>query len=189
MYYNIVLPNYSGGVSFSGTRFSARERKKLANHNVHVGPAFPNDMIALMWFVRRSCITEVFGSASPPTLSFGFHVSIFILEGFNLNKDGLLVHCGNFTSAMWLYFWHGIIFYVCLHYSDLGLWLPVQTPGKCGWEKWMSSSEHPAATGKLLGWYWAVLCMDVRLEKEQELNLLETTTSAPCLYYFSIKNL
>lgn len=56
----------------------------MANHAVHAEAAELNDMIGPVWFVSWFCGTEKFGCASPSAFFGGFHVSIFILEHFNL---------------------------------------------------------------------------------------------------------
>lgn len=95
---------------FQEHAFQQKRKKKKVIDPAHAEVAWLDDMIALVWFVSRFCVTDVFGHASSPSSRWLFHVSIFILERFNLNRDGLLVYCGNFTMIILC---HGISF-VCI---------------------------------------------------------------------------
>lgn len=124
-------------------------------------------MITLVWLVSWFCVTEVCGCTSPPAL---FWVSIFILEHFNLNRDGLLVHCGIFTSTVCL-FCHGIS--LCVYIYITQVWVcgcQFKSSGKLRMGKvnvWRSENtqllrgsfsappaEDCGCTGQLSVWMW-----------------------------------
>lgn len=120
-----------------------RCRKKKGKSLRWCRGCLPNDMIALVWFVSWFCETEVFGCMMFLQPSFGFSMFPYsFFRTFKLDqRESLLVHCGLFTSTVWLFSCHGISFCVYIQYILLRFGFVVASSNplvKCGWEKWVS---------------------------------------------------